>query len=252
MNIDIANRLYEYRKQHNLSQEELAQRIGVSRQAVSKWERAESSPDTDNLIELARLYGVSLDDLLFTDEPITRKDQEPAPEPAEEEPGDYVHIGLDGIHVKDGKDEVHIGLGGIHVTSDDDEVHVSFKDGVQVLSNGEFEFDSRSWKESVRRRWYLGPIVPLLTVAAYLFIGFEWGLWHPGWLIFFVIPNFYQFCAMARAQSLRSIANCFPIATLCLPTYLIMGFFFGMWHPGWIIFLAIPAYYMLVNSMFKD
>lgn len=42
----------------------------MSRQAVSKWERAESSPDTENLIALARLYGVSLDELLRVDEEI--------------------------------------------------------------------------------------------------------------------------------------------------------------------------------------
>ena len=64
MNIETANRLYQYRKKNNLSQEELAAKIGVSRQAVSKWERAEASPDTDNLILLAKLYGVTLDDLL--------------------------------------------------------------------------------------------------------------------------------------------------------------------------------------------
>ena len=48
MNIETANRLLQYRKENNLSQEELAEKIGVSRQAVSKWERAEASPDTDN------------------------------------------------------------------------------------------------------------------------------------------------------------------------------------------------------------
>ena len=64
MNIEIANRLLQYRKSSGLSQEELAEKIGVSRQAVSKWERAEASPDTDNLIILAKVYGVSLDELL--------------------------------------------------------------------------------------------------------------------------------------------------------------------------------------------
>ena len=70
MNIEIANRLVNLRKKNGLSQEQLAAKLGLSRQAVSKWERAEASPDTDNLICLAKLYGVSLDDLLNTDEPV--------------------------------------------------------------------------------------------------------------------------------------------------------------------------------------
>lgn len=64
MNIEIANRLRQMRNKNNLSQEELAAKMGVSRQAVSKWERAEASPDTENLILLAKLYGVSIDELL--------------------------------------------------------------------------------------------------------------------------------------------------------------------------------------------
>ena len=70
MNIKIANRLVELRKKSGLSQEQLADKLGLSRQAVSKWERAEASPDTDNLICLAKLYNVSLDDLLSSDESI--------------------------------------------------------------------------------------------------------------------------------------------------------------------------------------
>lgn len=66
MNIEIANRLVHMRKAKGLSQEALAEQLGISRQAVSKWERAESSPDTSNLITLAKLYDVSLDELLNT------------------------------------------------------------------------------------------------------------------------------------------------------------------------------------------
>jgi transcriptional regulator with XRE-family HTH domain len=84
MNIEIANRLVDLRKKSGLSQEELAAKLGLSRQAVSKWERAEASPDTDNLICLAKLYGVSLDDLLDTDQSIDDIVEEQV-KPAEEE-----------------------------------------------------------------------------------------------------------------------------------------------------------------------
>lgn len=67
MDVEIAQRLAELRRARGYSQETLARELGLSRQAVSKWERAESSPDTENLIALARLYGVSLDTLLAVD-----------------------------------------------------------------------------------------------------------------------------------------------------------------------------------------
>lgn len=66
MNIEIANKLQQMRKKNGLSQEELAAKMGVTRQAVSKWERAESAPDMENLILLAKLYGVTIDELLNT------------------------------------------------------------------------------------------------------------------------------------------------------------------------------------------
>ena len=65
MDKGIARRLAARRKQAGLSQEALADKLGVSRQAVSKWERAESLPDTDNLIALAALYDLTLDELLW-------------------------------------------------------------------------------------------------------------------------------------------------------------------------------------------
>lgn len=67
MNLLLAQRFAQLRKEAGFSQEELAAKLGISRQAVSKWERGESSPDTDNLIALAKLYGVSLDALLLSE-----------------------------------------------------------------------------------------------------------------------------------------------------------------------------------------
>ncbi len=67
MNVATANKLVNLRKSFGMSQEDLAHKLGVSRQAVSKWERAESSPDTDNLIALAGIYNMSVDEVLNTD-----------------------------------------------------------------------------------------------------------------------------------------------------------------------------------------
>lgn len=85
MNIQLADRLVTLRKEHKLSQEALAEKLGLSRQAISKWERAEASPDTDNLIALAEIYGVSLDTLLGNNDGESEKAEEKA-EPKAEEP----------------------------------------------------------------------------------------------------------------------------------------------------------------------
>lgn len=59
--MSIGNRITQLRKEHNVSQEYIAQELGVSRQAVSKWEQDLSAPDTNNLIALARLFEVSVE-----------------------------------------------------------------------------------------------------------------------------------------------------------------------------------------------
>lgn len=60
----FADKLIELRKRSGWSQEELAERMGVSRQAVTKWEGAQSIPELDKIVRLSRLFGVSTDYLL--------------------------------------------------------------------------------------------------------------------------------------------------------------------------------------------
>ncbi|RHR29793.1 XRE family transcriptional regulator [Clostridium sp. AF19-22AC] len=60
----IGEKIQRCRKEQKMSQEDLASRLGVSRQAVSKWELNESVPDTENVVELGRIFRVSLDYLL--------------------------------------------------------------------------------------------------------------------------------------------------------------------------------------------
>ena len=60
----LNEKIYLCRKKAGLSQDALAERLGVSRQAISKWETGESVPDTGKLLPLANALGVSLDWLL--------------------------------------------------------------------------------------------------------------------------------------------------------------------------------------------
>ena len=201
---------------------------------MSKWERAEASPDTDNLILLSRLYGISLDELLKTDEEIPRplgdadKDRVgeivPAAPPGQEAPGtgsgrredEYVHVGFEGVHVKDAGGEVHVGWNGIHV--DDkrggDNVHID-RNGVYV--NGE-RYDKAIFLRA-------GFPVAMVVCIAYLIIGCVYGAWHPGWLLFLLIPIWYSLLEAVEKRN----AFCFA------------------WHPGWVIFLTIPLYYSMVS-----
>lgn len=64
----LCEKLYELRRAAGLSQEELAERLNVSRQAVSKWENGAAQPELSKLVELSRLYGVSVDVLLSLEE----------------------------------------------------------------------------------------------------------------------------------------------------------------------------------------
>lgn len=62
--MNIADRIQYLRKQKGYSQEELADKVGVSRQAVSKWESGASDPSTTNLMALAKLFGVTAEEIL--------------------------------------------------------------------------------------------------------------------------------------------------------------------------------------------
>ena len=61
----LADKITELRKLSGWSQEELADKLGVSRQSVSKWEMAQSTPDMNRIVMMAKLFGVSTDYLLL-------------------------------------------------------------------------------------------------------------------------------------------------------------------------------------------
>jgi len=74
------------RKNAGMSQEMFAEKLSVSRQSVSKWETGTAAPDLDNLVAIARLFGVTTDWLLMEDAPEVSAEQSASPEKTEKKP----------------------------------------------------------------------------------------------------------------------------------------------------------------------
>ena len=62
--INLSDNIIRLRHKHKLTQEQLANFIGVTKASVSKWENGTSDPSTSNLLALAKLYGISAEELL--------------------------------------------------------------------------------------------------------------------------------------------------------------------------------------------
>ena len=60
----LSDNIRNYRKENNLSQDELAEKLGVSRQSISLWENGQTQPTVDNIIALAKIFNITADELL--------------------------------------------------------------------------------------------------------------------------------------------------------------------------------------------
>jgi len=259
MNIEIANRLIELRKKKGLSQEELANLLGVSRQAVSKWERAEASPDTDNLICLAKIYGISLDELLNIKPENKNEDNidkdnyksnihiEGSVDDGE---GNKVYIGKNGVHIKS-KDngEVHIGLNGIDIHQNDDDDDDDNDDDDDDRKSFHFSFNKSNKTLNMIKRIF-DIATPFLCTIAYILMGFflpnQVG-WSQTWIVFLLIPIVPSIFVAIEHRSFCSF--CYPV--LVAGIYLILGMVLKLWHPYWFLFLTIPVYYAIFGPVDK-
>ena len=256
MTIEIADRLVKLRKKYGYSQEELADKLGLSRQAVSKWERAEASPDTDNLICLAKLYGVSLDELLATDEDIdtivdeqVKNDQKEEPKSEEKSQPKGVYINDDGIRVQK-KD-------GGSVVIDDDGITVTDKDG-----NVTKKTEDCCHKEHDHVMGVIGAVegvLFLLVIVGYFLLGTLLNMWGTAWCLVF-IPEII--CSMGRAIRKKNAQQfnvtflaCFAFFFVCMvlpdPAIGVLPPEQQLWNPMWIVFLLIPVYHATVGAIHK-
>ncbi len=222
MNIEIASRLQKLRKEKGFSQEELADKLGISRQAISKWERAEASPDTDNLIMLAKLYNVSLDDLLKSDEELEelRKDKVEQESSKAESPRESI------------------------VLTDDDGSKV-------VITNHSYKAydkDGNEVKENKKHKIALSiidSVILLLTLTGYFVWSFVFDAWEVSWTLWILMPAVMSiFEAIFKKQITKFVYPCLITFLYCF-----LGMQFGLWHPVWALFITIPFFY-IIGDMF--
>lgn len=272
MSYEFADRLIELRRTKGMSQEELASALGISRQAVSKWERAESAPDIGNLVALAGLYDVSLDELVRGRAEL----EEEAAEETEREL-DAAHSESDADAADDGADdaaanetpaedaaaprstaaEAAPGESAAEVTADpapsaDAAADPAEASGGQAHAaaapaEGQAAQEAPSAAPSATYQQTYGapsgaaacaaarPATPQAAPAA-----------QPS------APAPEPAPEAAPAHRTSRAWQIFPYPLLCVVVYLFLGFFMGLWHPGWIIFLTIPFYYWVVGIILRD
>lgn len=199
MDLMTANRLQQLRKANGYSQDVLAEKLGISRQAVSKWERAESSPSVDNLIDLAKLYGITVDEMLNTE-------------------GDKVVIKTQ----KNTKNDIIGKLKSLISKANDFGIY-----------------------PELARKLVKFPFFLVVTIL-YVVLCFVTKLWHPLWIMFLALPIYYQFALACKGGNKKVFMLLLPIPEIIVTAFLILGFAFGIWKYAWILFLLLPIYYWIV------
>jgi len=135
----IGEKIQTLRKQYGMSQEQLADALNISRQAVSKWENNESQPDIENLIEISNMFSVSTDYL-----------------------------------IKDG--------------------YTSSTSIRKRKNEGETVFRASNIS-------FLVPVIYSAATIIFLILGSVWGLWHPGWIVFLLPPLITRLLAQFMSKS---------------------------------------------------
>lgn len=194
MNIEIANRLVQLRKENGLSQEALAAKLGISRQAISKWERAEASPDTDNLMALAELYGMSLDALLNTenDQYILNGAEEKADDEKKKVKKEKTELQKKGIKMLKFPFPLIVVIVFLIFGFAANLWHPAWL--IFLLLPIYYHLGGALCIRSKKARLLAMP-VPEVALLIYMCFGILANLWSPTWIVFLVIPLYYWLVA---------------------------------------------------------
>lgn len=267
MNLFTAKKLAALRKYHSLSQEALAEKAGVSRQAISKWERGEASPDTDNILTLSKIYDVSVDDLLgdkTAEEIIASKEKQKEEENTPQNPATVDTQGPATEVVNNFPAAATEAYSEIPAKTEEENRQppaspAPSDKGVSVIGNISGNTVSSSEKSKKRKKEKPLPLYPgvaknmlkfpyiILAAIVYIIIGYALKIWHPTWLIFLTVPAYYLTAPAFFAPTKKKILMRLPAYYYIIMLYIFLGILFGLWAKTWILFLFIPVYYWCIS-----
>lgn len=199
MSIKQGEYLKRLRTENNLSQEKLGEKLGLSRQSISKWEQGNSAPDIENIMKLSKLYNVSVESILngeedkkeepknhekkFEAEPETLKTEKPKTLKKEKVHHTWVFYSYPVLMCI-----LYAVLGVIFSPKG------WYVGWISFLTIPLFYTASAAYNKKK-------PIIfcyPVLVLIIYLLGGFLFKLWHPLWIIFLTIPVFYIITARRK------------------------------------------------------
>lgn len=184
--MELKDKISSLRKQHNMSQEQLAEQMYVSRQSISKWELGESMPDISNIVRLTEIFDVTTDYLLKNGNAQTQTPPETPKSiaPQEADSGShndlkhgFIHSNIWGITTL-----IYLALGLIFSLW-----HPGWLIFILAGIISTWLETSQSKNSHIGHLASIAMWIPALWVGAvlvYLLLGFVGGWWHPGWLVF--------------------------------------------------------------------
>ena len=171
--MSLGEKIKSLREQRVISQEQLANQMNVTRQAVSEWEQGMNLPDINNIVALSEILDVTTDHLL---KPSSGFSESPWWE-------------------------------------------IPSKHGNAIVEPER----SSDWTE----------VFYLFAMAAYLILGFGWGLWHPGWLVFSIAWALEDLVKFVKSD--KQEVALYGLATVA---FFVMGFFFDLWQFAWLTYVT--------------
>jgi transcriptional regulator with XRE-family HTH domain len=205
---NISETIKALRRKNDMSQEQLAESLFVSRQAISKWERGEAMPDIENLASLSELFGVTVDDLITGTNILESAGTSTKTSYMEDESIQERKIKFK--HLRTKADTLMIIAIMLYIISPflfilfsyhnfifavfglviatatgliiySGSIRTEYKDLVGITNENQDEYNSPFANK-------VSSIVSILATITFLILGFFYGLWHPGWIVFLLVP----------------------------------------------------------------